>query len=220
MIDTRGVVSGVDGNGMIGGGVDVTAAAVIGESGLLVGTMTDGSFAVSMLERGDAEIACTGEIDLSRLVSTVALATAFRPQNDNKPPPTFLPLPASAACPGLSLSLSTTRQPTGESSWTTSGRDLIDVSHAVEPFEAMSCDMGLNRVRGTYLLSRIDSAMDLAANVLPNGISVGRVISSGATRAIIEGLPTAVSMELQRPLHNEITYRPVTTSIPLYRLFV
>jgi hypothetical protein len=116
VIDTMEVASGVDDNGMIGGGVDVAAVAIVGESGLLVGTMTDGGFAVSILESGDAEIACTGDIDLSRLVSTVALATAFRPQNDNKPPPTFLPLPASAACPELSLSLSTTRQPTGKSS--------------------------------------------------------------------------------------------------------
>lgn len=80
--------------------------------------------------------------------------------------------------------------------------------------------MGLNRARGTCLLSRIDSAMDLAANVVPNGISVGRVMSSGAIRAIIEGLSTAVSMQLRRPLHNESTYRPVTTSIPLYQLFI
>ena len=218
VVDAMEGAAGVGDNGVIGGGVDVGGDAVVGESGLLANTATGGSFAVSILERGDAETACTGDIDLSRSVSILALTTAFRPQNDNKPPPVFLPLPAPAACIEASLSFSTTRQPTGKSSWTTSGRDLTDVSHAVEPLEAISCAMGLNRVRGTCLLSRKDSPIDLAVNVLPNGIIVGRIISSGTTRFIKEVLPTAVSMELQGRKRDETTYRPSTTSIPLYRL--
>jgi hypothetical protein len=173
-------VEAVD-KGMIGGGVNIGADAVVGEIGLPAGVAISGGFAVSILDRGDADGACTGDIDPSRLISTAVFAAALRPQNDSNPPPIFLPLPASAACAGPS---STTLQPTGRSSWTTSGRDLTDVSHAVDPFEAISCDIGLRRARGTCLLSRIDSAIDLAVNDLPNGIIGGRVIPSGATRFI------------------------------------
>jgi hypothetical protein len=42
--------------------------------------------------------------------------------------------------------------------------------------------MGLSCARAMCLLSRIDSAIDLAVNDLANGIGGGRVISSGATR--------------------------------------
>jgi hypothetical protein len=169
-------------NGMLGGCGTVGADVVVVEVDLLAGSTISGGFTASILDRGDAEAACSGEIDLSRLVSIVALAAVLRPQNDNKPPPIFFPLPASADCASASLSFSTTFQPTGKSSWTTSGRDFTDVSHAVDPFEAMSCDMGLSRVRWMCLLSRIDSAMDLAVNDLPNGIAGGGVISSGAIR--------------------------------------
>lgn len=71
----------------------VDVEVVVSESGLRAG----GGFALSILERGDAEDACTGETDVSRLVSALTLATVLRPQNDNRPPPIFLPLIASAA---------------------------------------------------------------------------------------------------------------------------
>jgi hypothetical protein len=121
---------------------------------------------------------------------------------------------------GACLSPSTTRQPTGKSSWITSGRDLTDVSHAVEPLEAISCDMGLSRVRGVCLLNRTDSAMDLAVNVLPNEIVGGMVISSGKTRLIREVLPTSSEYMDCENRHIGVAYRPSTPSIPQYKLFL
>jgi hypothetical protein len=75
---------------------DTTEGAVDVEV-VVLGGGTGGGFALSILDRGDAEDACTGEMDLSRLVSALTSATVLRPQNDNRPPPIFLPLIASAA---------------------------------------------------------------------------------------------------------------------------
>lgn len=97
---------------------------------------TSCGFALSTLERGDADADWDriGDRDLSGFVST-----AFLPQKESNPPPAFFPLTASApTCATVSLLFSITRQPTGKSSCTISGRDLTDVSHAVEPFDAMS----------------------------------------------------------------------------------
>ena len=102
----------------------------------------------------------------------------------------------------------------------TSGRDLTDVSHAVEPLEAMSCDMGLSRVRGVCLLNRTDSAMDLAVNVLPNGIVGGMLISSGAMRLIREVLSTSCEYMNCKNRHVGVAYRPSTPSIPQYKLLL
>lgn len=102
---------------------------------VLVEVATSCGFAVSTLARGDIDWVRIGDNDLSGFISTVLLL----PQKDSNPPPVFFPLAASAsAWTTASLLFSTTRQPTGKSSCTTSGRDLTDASHAVEPFDAMS----------------------------------------------------------------------------------
>jgi hypothetical protein len=195
LADAEEVATGVDDKGTIGGDVDAATVVVVGETGLLAGS----GFTISILVWGDAEAASTGDIDPSTLTSMGVVATALRPKNDNKPALVFFALVALAVCVAVSLSVSSTRQPTGKSSWTTSGRDLMDVSHAVEPFEAMSCDIGLSRVSGTCLLSRIHSAMDLAVNDLPKGTIGGRVISSGATRFIRESLSTSSEHGIASP---------------------
>lgn len=173
-------------DGMSGG---VEAVGSLAGRGVVVlaGVAISGGLALSRLGGGDADIdgVRIGDSGLSGFVSKVL----FRPQNDNNPPPVFFPFPVSATpCVTASFPPSTTRQPTGKSSCTTSQRDLTDVSHAVEPFDAISCDIGLSRVTGRCLLTRIDSAMCLAVKVLPNGIVGGRVISSGTMRATREGL--------------------------------
>jgi hypothetical protein len=81
---------GAEDKGMTGGGGAVEA--VVGESGLLAGNVTGGDLTMSILDCWGAEVACTGDIDLSRLVSTVISTAALRPQNDNRPPPIFFPL--------------------------------------------------------------------------------------------------------------------------------
>src|ERR1700733_12493193 len=114
----------VEDNGKIGGAAKLGVEVVMGDIDLLAGATISGGFTGSILDRGDVEVACTGDVDLSRLISTVALAVDLRPQNDNKPPLIFFPFPASIDCAGISLSFSTTLQPTGKSSWTTSSLDL------------------------------------------------------------------------------------------------
>lgn len=88
-------VVGVEDTGIIGGDADVEIVAAMGEAGLVAGDAISGGFTVSMLERDDTEAVCTGDIDLSRLVSEAVLAAALRPQNDNNPPPIFFPLATS-----------------------------------------------------------------------------------------------------------------------------
>jgi hypothetical protein len=89
-------VVGVEGMGMIGGGADVEAAAA-GETGLLADAVTGDGFIISTPDRAEAEAACTGDSEPSRLVSTVVLVAAFRPQNESRPPPAFFPLFGSDA---------------------------------------------------------------------------------------------------------------------------
>ena len=100
--------------------------------------------------------------------------TALRPKNESKPPD-FLPLPSFSGA-GASACFSTIRQPGGESSWTTaSGLDFRAVSQAVDPFDAIKRDIGLDRTRDACLVARIASIMCFDVAVWENGIEGGNV---------------------------------------------
>lgn len=135
----EGAAIGVD---VMNGSVDVEVVGSLftgcdgGELVVAVDTISCG-FACSTLDRdgADASWGLTGDNDLSGFDSAVL----FLPQKERSPLFLFLSLTASvSACTFASLLFSTIRQPTGKSSCTTSRRDLTDVSHAVEPFDATS----------------------------------------------------------------------------------
>ena len=97
----------------------------------------------------------------------VESSLVLRPKKDSNPPPAFFFVSGvgNVSC----LSLSTIRQPGGsKSSWPISCLDLTDISHAVEPFEAIYMAIGLDSVIGRCLVSRNASFMCLAVNVLAN----------------------------------------------------
>lgn len=112
------------------------------------------------------------------------------PQKANNPP--FFAFLASSASLSLSRSLSlslfspspSTRHPTGTPvSSLTSALARTALSHAVDPFAASRCAMGLARAAGRCRVRRRDSTKNLAVCVCRKGlggVSGGR---GGATRA-------------------------------------
>lgn len=106
---------------------------------------------------------------------------ALRPKNDSSPPFGFFLFPSFAGDnSSLSLSFSKTRQPGGRtSSWTTSGLDLTEASHAVDPFVAIYSARGLIRVIGACRVSLKVSPTCFEVKVLENGGLDGKIKSLG-----------------------------------------
>lgn len=125
----------------------------------------------STLDRADpAEmrggVDAVGEEDWETESITDGEAGPRRPKNDNSPVPFFL---GSTTNTGSSFSFSTTRHPGGKrSSLVTSGLDLTDVSHAVDPLDAMYRAKGLARVIETFRVRRSASAIDFPVKVFEN----------------------------------------------------
>lgn len=104
-----------------------------------------------------------------------------RPKNDNKPPPVFFLLSVA----GVGSSFSIILQPGGKrSSFKTSGLDFTEVSHAVDPFEAIYKAIGLDRTVSMCRVSRRASFMCFEVKVFENCTCWGRVKSCGISRSI------------------------------------
>lgn len=134
-----------------------------------------------------------------------------RPKNDSKLPPVFLLVSITGT--GSSFSLSMIRQPGGKrSSFRTSGLDFTEVSHAVEPFEAMYRAIGLDRVNSMCRVSRRASLMCFEVKVFENCMGWGRVKSRGISRSTLSML-----LEEFSPQRHQLSCFPVTNSHSLDR---
>jgi hypothetical protein len=110
-----------------------------------------------------------------------------RPKKDKRPVLVVFFLSSDGTGPPLSLS--TMRHPAGRTlSSERSNLDFTEASHAVEPLEAMYWAMGLERMKGTCLVRRTASAMDLWVKDLEKGGRGWRARSEGSTLLITDAL--------------------------------
>lgn len=111
------------------------------------------------------DLASDGEVSGLSPLTDVPLECR-RLQNEKSPPLDLVLVVGSASVVGCFSSI---LQPNGTgSSSTTSFLSLIAVSHAVEPFDARYCDIGLLFASGTFFVNRTAVAMLLAIDVFEN----------------------------------------------------